>query len=189
MAEPQSWQEMMAWSAQLLERRTGADVNEWNRRVAESGAEDEENLRAWLGQQGVTGYAQMLLVMERFGYPAYLTASATELIEAQYADRPDLRPVLDSVLAVVAGLGDVQVQARKTYVSLVARRQFAAVKATTRQRVDLGLRLDDAPLEGRLEPARSLANDTINVRIALSSPADIDDEVVAWLQRAYAASS
>ena len=32
--------------------------------------------------QGVTGYPAMLLVMERFGYPDYLQATADELIEA-----------------------------------------------------------------------------------------------------------
>ena len=74
-----------------------------------------------------------------------LSADAAELIEGQYADRPHLRPVLDAILAVLPELGPVTVQARKTIVSLVTpRRTFAAVRATTRDRVDLGLRLDDA---------------------------------------------
>jgi hypothetical protein len=38
----------------------------------------------------MTGYAQSLLVMECFGYPAFFLASADELIEGQYADRPQL---------------------------------------------------------------------------------------------------
>ena len=38
-----------------------------------------------------SGYPQMLLVMERFGYPDFLLASADELIDGQYADRPELR--------------------------------------------------------------------------------------------------
>src|SRR5262245_30013842 len=40
--------------------------------------------------QGVTGYAQSLLVMEQFGYPDFLVATADELIEQQYADRLEL---------------------------------------------------------------------------------------------------
>lgn len=177
---------MMAWSAQLLERRTGASVDEWNARVVESGIDDEADLRQWLTDRDVTGYAQMLLVMERFGYPPFLKASAQELIDAQYEDRAGLRPILDRVLALAGGLGALTVQARKTYVSLVApRRQFAVVKATTRDRVDLGLRLDGMEPDGRLLPAKRLANETINLRVPLASVDDVDDEVVALLERAY----
>jgi hypothetical protein len=44
---------MMRSHAALLERRTGADVAEWSRRVRGSGADrDEASLRAWLTEQG-----------------------------------------------------------------------------------------------------------------------------------------
>lgn len=129
--------------ARLLEERTGESVDAWNRRVARQRFKDEQALRAWLTERGVTGYAQTLLVMERFGYPEFLLASADELIEGQYADRPQLRPTLDAILDAVSGLGEVIVQARKTYVSLMSpRRTFARVQRTTKHRVDLGLRLE-----------------------------------------------
>jgi Domain of unknown function (DUF5655) len=71
-----------------------------------------------------------------------LTAEAEQLISGQYADRPQLRPVLDAVLALLPALGPVTVQARRTQVSLVCpRRTFAWVQPTTKHRVDLGLRL------------------------------------------------
>jgi len=82
---------------------------------------------------------------------------AGELIEGQYADRPQLRPILDAVLALLPALGPATVQARKTIVSLVSpRRTFAVVRATTKDRVDLGLRLDDAGLGGRLQSAKGI---------------------------------
>src|SRR5260370_25360449 len=145
-----SWHQMRERCADLLLSRTGTDVAAWNQRIAEEGPADEPALRAWLAGHGVTGYAQALLVWERFGYPDFLTADADELIEGQYADRPRLRPVLDAILAVLPGLGPVTVQARKTIVSLVSpRRTFAVVQATTRNRADLGLRLQDAQPGGR----------------------------------------
>jgi hypothetical protein len=108
-----------------------------------------------------------------------------EEIAGQYADRPHLRPILDAVLAAVPTLGPVTVQARKTLVSLVTpRRTFAVVQATTKSRVDLGLRLDGAQPGGRLLPARDLG--AANVRIALGAPGDVDEEVLGWLRRAYA---
>ena len=190
MSQPKTWAEMLEWIPGLLQRRTGAGVQEWNARVAATGIDNEPDLRAWLAEQGVTGYSQMLLVMERFGYPDFLTAGADELIDGQYADRVELRPVLDRVLALAPTLGEMTVQARKTYVGLqTPRRQFAVVKPTTRSRVDLGVRLDGVDPGGRLEPARRLANETINLRVGLHRADDVDDEVVEILRRAYAANA
>jgi len=113
-----------------------------------------------------------------------LTAEARELIDGQYADRTHLRPVLDAVLAALPGLGPVTVQARTTLVSLVTpRRTFAVVQATTKNRVDLGLRLDGVPPGGRLLAARDVGAAT--VRIGLSAPGDLDEEALRWLRRAY----
>ena len=118
------------------------------------------------------------------GYPDFLSAGADALIAGQYADRPHLQPILDAVLAAVPALGPVTVQARTTIVSLVTpRRTFAVVQARTKSRVDLGMRLDDEQPGGRLLAARDLGAAT--VRIALTSPADVDEEVLGWLRRAY----
>src|SRR5215831_1360346 len=115
---------------------------------------------------------------------AGLAADAERLIDAQYADRPQLRPILDAVLAALPALGPVTVQARGTYVSLVTpRRTFAVVQPTTKTRVDLGLRLAGVRPEGRLREAKNVGQAT--VRIPLSTPGDVDEEVLAWLRRAY----
>jgi hypothetical protein len=173
-------------AARLLQERTGAGLAEWNQRTRDSGATDEEALRTWLTEQGVTGYPQMMLVMERFGYPDFLLATADTLIDGQYADRPALRPILDAVLAASAGVGEVTVQARKTYVALVSpRRTFAMVQATTRSRVDLALKLPDDQPGGRLLPAKSMAHG--NLRVALTDASQVDDEVVDLLARSYRA--
>jgi Family of unknown function (DUF5990)/Domain of unknown function (DUF5655) len=119
-------------------------------------------------------------------FPDFLTADAGELIDGQYADRPQLRPILDAVLTVLPALGPVTVQARKTIVSLVSpRRTFAVVQATTRTRVDLGLRLENTAPGGRLHVARNMGGGGATVRIALTGPGDVDDEVRDWMRRAY----
>ena len=115
---------------------------------------------------------------------AQLSRQARELVDGQYAERPQLRPILDAVLALLPGLGPVTVQARKTIVSLVSpRRTFAVVQATSRTRVDLGLRLEDTAPGGRLQVARNMGGAT--ARIALTGPGDVDDEVRDWMRRAY----
>jgi len=184
VAKVRDWQGMRAMFERLLEERTGTGVATWNLRIKKERLDDEKSVRAWLTKQGVTGYAQTLLVMERFGYPDFLTATGDELIDGQYADRPHLRPIFDAVVKAAVGLGDVTIQARKTYVSLVSpRRTFARVQPTTKNRVDLALRLDGEKPGGRLRPSK--IHETMPVQIGLSSPKEVDAEAVRWLRRAY----
>jgi hypothetical protein len=181
-----SWQQHQQSIADLLLRRTGADVAGWKTRINRMHFADEASLRSWLTDQGVTGYPQQLLVMETFGYPEFLKASADELIDGQYADRPDLRPILDVIVANMPRLGEVTIQARKGYVALLTpRRTFASVEPTTKQRVDLGLRLANPRPAGRLTRASSMGNSQVTARIRLSAPEEVDDEVISWLRRAY----
>jgi len=185
MAQTRSWQETRAEYVRLLKERTGDDVEGWNRRIKKARLSSPDSLRTWLTERGVTGYARSLLVMEQFGYPDFFLASAEKLIEAQYADRPQLRPILDAIVSAAEKLGEVTVQARKTYVSLVSPcRTFARVQVTTRDRVELALRLDSAKPKGRLKPSR--VHEGMPVSVLLTSVKEFDSEVRAWLRRAYA---
>jgi hypothetical protein len=172
-----------------LIERTGDGLETWNARVRETGLTDEASLRSWLSEQGVTGYPAMLLVMERFGYPDYLQATADELIDGQYADRPELRPILDTILGLLPTIGTVEIQARKTYVALITpKRTFGAVQPTTKKRVDLGLRLSsDTKATDRLLPAPNFGQSSVTHKIGLEAAADVDDEVQGWLKKAYEA--
>ncbi|HZD58110.1 MAG TPA: DUF5655 domain-containing protein [Anaerolineales bacterium] len=188
MSETRDWQRMVDMSARLLKERTGEDLETWNRRVKAEGPNDEKSLRVWLTRQGITGYAQSLLVMERFGYPDFMLASADELVDGQYADRPHLRPIFDAIISAAAGLGEVIIQTRKTYVSLVTpRRTFARVQPTTKKRVDLGLRLEGQEPGGRLQPSK--IHETTKLQISLTSPDEVDSEVLEWLKEAYSENS
>jgi len=186
---PRSWQEMREQESRWLVERTGEGVDTWNARVQEMGFTDEAGLRTWLTEQGLTGYPQMLLVMERFGYPDYLQATAEELIDGQYSDRPHLRPILDMILGLLPSVGEVEVQARKNFVALISpKRTFAAVQPTTKKRVDLGLRLTaNQQPSGRLEKAPDFGQSSVTHRIGLASADDIDPEVEGWLTKAYEA--
>jgi hypothetical protein len=184
MKNIQDWRQSKRMWVRLLEESTGEDLETWNRRIQREGFREELSLRNWLTQQGVTGYAQSLLVMERFGYPDFLTASAEQLINGQYADRAQLRPIFDAIVNAATQFGEVTIQARKTYVSLVTpRRTFARVQPTTKTRLDLGLRLEGQKPEGRLQP--STIHETMKLQISLSSVDQLDTEVVGWLRRAY----
>ena len=168
----------------VLEKQTGKDLEYWNARIKKKKFADAERLKEWLAEQDVTGYAEQLLVMEQFGYPDFFTSSADELIDGQYADRQHLRPVYEAIVASARSFGEMVIQARKGYVSLLTpKRTFARVRATTRDRVDLGLRLEGSKPRGRLKPSR--IHETMPVQVGLAEPKDLDQEVLKWLRKAY----
>jgi hypothetical protein len=188
MTTTRDWRRNREMWIRVLEKQTGEGVDRWNRRIAKQGLRHERSLRAWLTGQRVTGYAQSLLVMERFGYPDFVLASADQLIEQQYADRPNLRPIFDAIVGTATRCGDVIVQARKTYVSLVTpRRTFARVQPTTKSRVDLGLRLEERRPTRRLRPSK--IHETMPLQVSLTAPEEVDSEVQKLLEQAYAENS
>lgn len=183
MPEYGSWKAYREKIVKLLEKRTGAGLEAWNARVAKRKPKDKAALRKWLTAEGVEGYPRDLLVMERFGYPAFLTASADELVDAQYKTRPALRAVYDAVIKAMEKAGDVSIQARKTYVSIVSpRRTFARVQAS-KDRVHVALRFDGRKPAGRLRPSK--IHDTMPLELTLAAPADVDAEARAIFRDAY----
>ena len=58
---PRSWREMYEQIEAQIKRETGADIAAWNGRIRERGVSSAADLKAWLNDQGVTGYPAMLL--------------------------------------------------------------------------------------------------------------------------------
>ena len=54
---------------------------------------------------------------------------------------------------------------------------------TTKNRVDLGLRLEGQEPGGRLQP--STIHETMKLQISLTSVDQVDAEVLRWLRQAY----
>lgn len=168
----------------VLRKQTNEGLDYWNKRVSNQNPKDEDSLRTWLAEQGVTGYAATLLVMERFGYPDFVSATAHDLIAGQYADRRHLKPIYDAVINAVSEMGDFTIQMRKTYVSLLTpRRTFARVRPTTKNRLDVGLRLEGRVPGGRLRACNF--QETMKVQISLTSVDELDADALHWLRLAY----
>src|SRR5262245_1840113 len=178
------WSHYRETWAELLKKQTGKDLDYWKARMAKQKFADEKALKEWLGWRGVIGYAKQLLVMERFGYPELVTSEAQELIDHQYLDRQQLKPIYDAIVASAQAVGAILIQPSKGYVSLLTpKRMFARIR-TTKKRVELGLRLEGLQPSGRLEPSR--IHETMPVQVNLTEPKDVDHEVVEWLRKAYA---
>jgi hypothetical protein len=110
-----------------------------------------------------------------------------DLAAAQFAGaKAGLRPIYDLVLGAVLGFGeDIKVNPRQSYIALARKVQFAALKASTSTRLDLGLRLKAPPASERLETARGVGGGSINYMVSLTTAEQVDAELITWLREAY----
>lgn len=173
---------MVDTNAALLLRTTGREPADWAAEARSAGITTREELSRWLKDRGVTGYSLMSVDWEVFGLPEMFLRTADELYEAQYADRPALRPLADRILLWAAETPGTVVQMRKTYVSLQSsRRKFAQLTPSTRTAVDLSFRLAVPDLPG-LEAVRT--DDPFAWRIRLRHEDDVDDALLRALSAA-----
>ncbi len=173
-----------------LKEKTGKGLDDWLKVAAATGKTKHGEVLAILkGEHGLThGYAN--LVARRFLQAENDEPTSGEgLVAALFAGpKAGLKPLYDAVIAAAKGFGDdVEIDPKKTYVSLRRTKQFALVLPSTAKRLDLGLNLKGVAPAGRLEASGSF-NAMCSHRVRLESAEDFDAEVRGWLKRAYEAS-
>ncbi len=168
--------------------RTGRSIDEWVALVQASGIDpvDQNAVRGWLrSAHGVPQNSQWAIADAAARAAGWVRPSVAEYIDGQYTGpKAALRPIYDALAAAISGLGDdVTIEGRGSYTPFVRGRQFAAVAAAARDRVDLGLRFADPPAAARLQPAKAPGQATH--KISLRSVSEVDDEVRHLLRTAY----
>lgn len=180
--------EMMAAVSASMRERTGRTVDEWVALVRASGVDplDQSAVRRWLkAEHGLPQNSRWAIADAAARAGGWKRPEVEEYIAAQYTGAKEpLRPILERLRAIIVGFGDdVAVEGRSTYVPFVRRRQFAAVAAATRTRLDVGLRYTDPPTSPLL--AEATAPGQATHRLSLTSTDDISPEVERLLRAAY----
>jgi Domain of unknown function (DUF5655)/Domain of unknown function (DUF4287) len=180
--------EMMSAVTTSLAARTGRTLEEWVALVQASGVDplDQNAVRRWLRAEHKMPQNSQWAVADAAARAAgWVRPTVEEYVESQYPPgKAHLRPIYDAIAALALELGDdVAIEGRSTYVPFVRRRQFAAVAAATRDRVDLGLRFTSPPASDRLVASKAPGQSTH--KVALRSLDDVDGDVRDWLAAAY----
>ena len=112
-------------------------------------------------------------------------ASPDDVLDAIYAGpKAGLRPIHEKLMEAFSALGPFEIAAKKGYVSLRRKKQFATVGPTTRTRVDVGLNMRGVPATERL--VELPAGGMCQYRVRLTEAGEVDAELVAWVEQAYA---
>jgi hypothetical protein len=115
-----------------------------------------------------------------------VTQAPSDVVAAQFAGpKAALRPLYDQVAAAILALGpDIEVAARQSYVAFGRGKQFAQVRAATRDRLEIGLKLPDPPAGPRLQPLRA-GSGSMTHKVDLNAGDTLDSELQGWLADAY----
>lgn len=187
MAKMTSPADMMNSVTDSMKARTGKSLQEWVAAVQSSGIDplDQKAIRNWLKDQGVLQNSQWAIADAAARAAGWERPSVEGYIDSQYqGEKAALRPIFDALCEIIEGLGeDVTVEGRGGYAPFVRKRQFAAVQASTKTRVDLGLRFKQAP-DSALLSTTSLPGQSTH-KLGLTSLEQITDEVRELIRLAY----
>jgi predicted transport protein len=143
-------------------------------------------VRRWLKtDHGVPQNSQWAIADAAARAAGWERPSVDDYVDQQYhGPKAALRPIYDRLAVELLALGDdVTIEGRSTYTPFVRARQFAAVAAATRTRVDLGLRFTTAPDDDRLQPAKAPGQSTH--KVSLATVDDVDEDLIGLAQIAY----
>lgn len=181
MATPE---EQLQTMVNNMPEKTGKSLEQWFKLIKTKGLEAHgEIMKLLKGEHGVShGFANTIAIMYR-QQAAGGPGSAADLQAAYFSGtKAAMQPLYAHIVKTAQALGkDVELAPKKTYLSLRRNKQFGIVQVSAKDRIDLGLILKGIPAGGRLEAWGGMCTH----KVRLSSPADFDKEVQAWLKQAY----
>lgn len=94
-----------------------------------------------------------------------------------------LRPIHEKFMAAITDWGPFEISPKKANVSLRRKKQFALIGPATNTRVEVGLNMPALEAGPRLEalPPGGMCP----YRVKLTKPDEIDEELIAWVRRAF----
>lgn len=168
-----------------LEEKTGKSLQEWVSLIEKTKLEKHgEIVKRLKTDHGVThGYANLIAHEARGSAAAH--AEDADLVTSQYSGKEALRPIYDRIAKAVLAFGeDVELAPKKAYVSLRRGKQFGLVQPSTRTRLDVGIQLKGVAPGKRLEASGSF-NAMVSHRVRVTDAAEVDQELIGWLRKAY----
>lgn len=169
-----------------LPDKTGKSLEEWFALIRERGLTKHGEIMTLIkGEHGVShGFANTIALIyrqEAEGGPP----PDDDLVAAQYAAKPDLKPLYDLLVETARSFGDdVELAPKKAYVSLRRAKQFGIIQPSTKTRMDIGLNLKGVTPSGPLVEGDKWSG-MCSHRMEIHGRDDVTPEVVEWLRRAY----
>jgi hypothetical protein len=171
-----------------IQQKTGRTLDELHVWLKDTGHAKHGELRTAAKERLALGHGDantlVTLYLRASGAAAAPAASATAALDDLYTGaKTGLRPVHERAMAAIGKLGPFEIAPKKTYLSLRRKKQFATIGPATRTQVEIGLNAKGLDAGGRLValPAGGMCQ----YKVRLSSPDEVDAELLAWIRAAY----
>jgi hypothetical protein len=173
-----------------IEKRTGKSLDELARIIRASGLAKHGEIRDMLKKDLGMGHgdANTLVhhVLQSDGASAAQASGSSldDVLGGIYTGpKAHLRDTHDRFMQAIEGFGPFEIAPKKGYVSLRRKKQFAMIGPGTNSRIDLGLNMKDVPGTDRLlaQPSGGMCQ----YKVRLTSPDEVDAELIGWVRRAY----
>ena len=180
MADPQA---ALVTQLRNIEARTGQTLAQLRSAISDSGLTKHGEVRTMLMQRYSLGYGDAN-TLAHWGKAEPAQAAADDPLDAIYSGKKaELRPLHDLVMARIEEFGEFEIAAKKSYLSLRRKKQFAMVGPATQTQIEVGLNARSLPADARLKALPPGGMCPYAVR--LSTPAEVDKKLLAWLRTAY----
>ena len=137
---------------------------------------------AWLKEDFGLGQGHAMALVSTFRQRPI----ASDRIDKQFAGaKAHWRSPYEALLTTLDSDGPVNIAPTDTYISLLKGTDKFAIVAFAAARMDVGIKLKDAPVTERFE-ASGAWNGLVTHRVRITDASQIDAELLEWLRRAYA---
>jgi uncharacterized protein DUF5655 len=110
-------------------------------------------------------------------------------LEAHFAGKdPIVKKIYNQLIKHSRKFGAVTEEPKKTSIHLVNKTAFAGV-ATRKGAIVLTIKSDREHSSPRIHKSEQTSSNRFHHEVKLTSPADVDSEILAWLKNAYAMSA
>ncbi len=182
-------EQALATQLKHIEAKTGQDLASLRRAVAGCGRQKHGEVRAWVMETYGLGYgdANTLAHAAVRGDDGSSSASGGDGVDPldgiYTGKKAHLRSIHEAVMAAIQGWGDFEVAPKKAYVALRRKKQFAMLGPKTAERAELGINLKEDVGSERFVAQKP--GGMCQYTVALTSPDQVDAELLAVLRRAF----
>ena len=171
-----------------IQAKTGQSLEQLYAALRGSGRGKHGELRDWLKAELGLGHGDantlVTLFLKAQAPAATPAAGGDAVLDGIYVGgKAGLRPVHDALMARIGAFGDFEIAPKKGYVSLRRKKQFAMIGPGSQTRVDVGINMKGVDGTDRLRVLPPGKMTQYNV--AVTKPAEVNDELVGWLRTAY----
>jgi len=173
-----------------IEKRTGKTLAQLTTIVKNSGLTRHGELVAMLKQDLGMGHGDANTLVHYALKSAASNAgdvATPEVLDAIYTGaKTGLRPIHEVLMAAIEEFGQFEISAKKGYVSLRGKKQFAMIGSATNIQVEIGLNMKDVKGTPRLIEQKPGGMCQYKVRVGNAK--EVDAELLSWIRQAYDAS-